>query len=362
MAMKLALLSGKGGSGKTSIALSLSKLLSDYKIHVLLIDCDTATNGATYFFENQLHANCLELKDLYRSTSEHRTLLSINEYFSFIPSSLSFSDKPLVEDTMLPHFTKRILAMEENYDVIIFDCQAGYSDLLRAVLPIADENLMVMEPDAISSSAVRVLYTQITDILKVQRTYQIFNKITEEEYNIYKDVVLGTFFNALPPVSYNWEVRKAFALGQIPELASTDSCFGRNIYEIAKILFPDMTDKLYAYEVEVAKRELQELSAKRDALIADLQRMQKEKRSLIYTTIGIAAACIPPIILLIWGPVSWQPVEAVLLLILLSILLIEFPEYMRGPWNHNDLPLQIQNLSQQIQERKSFLHQNDTSQ
>lgn len=49
MSTAIAFLSGKGGSGKTTLALSMADLMSKCKIKTLLIDCDLSTNGATYF-------------------------------------------------------------------------------------------------------------------------------------------------------------------------------------------------------------------------------------------------------------------------------------------------------------------------
>ena len=46
----ISFLSGKGGSGKTSSSLAISKILADVGFKVLLIDFDFATSGATYFF------------------------------------------------------------------------------------------------------------------------------------------------------------------------------------------------------------------------------------------------------------------------------------------------------------------------
>ena len=55
MSTSIALMSGKGGSGKTSLALTIASILSECDIKVLMIDCDMATNGATYFFETIHH-------------------------------------------------------------------------------------------------------------------------------------------------------------------------------------------------------------------------------------------------------------------------------------------------------------------
>ena len=43
-------MSGKGGSGKTTLSLTMAYMLSSCNLNVLLVDCDLSTNGATFFF------------------------------------------------------------------------------------------------------------------------------------------------------------------------------------------------------------------------------------------------------------------------------------------------------------------------
>ena len=57
MGKSVALLSGKGGSGKTTLSLTIAYMFASYELKVLLVDCDLLTNGATYFFEDHLSGN-----------------------------------------------------------------------------------------------------------------------------------------------------------------------------------------------------------------------------------------------------------------------------------------------------------------
>ena len=45
MAKSIAFISGKGGSGKTTLALSIASMLANAGLKILYIDCDMATNG-----------------------------------------------------------------------------------------------------------------------------------------------------------------------------------------------------------------------------------------------------------------------------------------------------------------------------
>jgi cellulose biosynthesis protein BcsQ len=269
--IQLALLSGKGGSGKTSIALSLAKMLSGCGINTILIDCDLHTNGATYFVEPLIekNRNVLSTEDLFDLTRQGPSqtamrldhLFKMNTSFHFVPSKLLFPNKTQLVISEKEHasFRKHINAIEGYVDVVLFDCQAGYSSAVDAVLSVSDINVVVMEPDAISSSSVRVLFAQIAERIANTKTYQVFSKITEEEYKIYGEIPGGTLFDPLPPITFNWEVRKAFALAQIPDLYSVDSRFGSDLYKLAITVFPKYRDRLFEYKKKVAEKEIKEL-------------------------------------------------------------------------------------------------------
>lgn len=264
MAQRLTLLSGKGGSGKTTIALSLAKMLSDCGLRTLLIDCDIATNGATYFFETKLERKeqYLSLSSLFRDVwgSPKEKMLHVDENFWFVPSNTSFPNDshtiPYHDDEV---FIANIGSVEDDFDAIIFDCQAGHSKVTASILASSTTNLVVLEPDAISSSSIRVLYAQMSDLIEKVKTYQIFNKITEEEFSVYRQMVGGTTFTPLPPVKFNWEVRRAFAFAKIPEMVSTNVEFGKNVFELATMLFPCFQKSLSSYTRNILTIEKEEL-------------------------------------------------------------------------------------------------------
>lgn len=282
MSKILALLSGKGGSGKTTLALSMSSMLSDCGVKVLLIDCDLCTNGATYFYENRLSDNCGIIKSFHNMINgldnENYSFISINENMDFIPSVIRISKNNTESYSYRKEDDKNILNFirkyEGNYDVIIFDCQAGYTDVLRLVLPIINISLVVMEADAISSAAIRGLYLKIGEFLEDKKVYQIFNKATDEEYEIYSKISGGTVFTNIETVKFDWKIRKAFCLTEIPDMNKTSSDYGVRIYNICKILLKEeyIQNMLNKYEIVIKLNENLELENKLERKIALLQK------------------------------------------------------------------------------------------
>jgi cellulose biosynthesis protein BcsQ len=240
----ISLLSGKGGSGKTTLALSFASMLSDCKIRTLLVDCDLSTNGATYFFEDQMSDDgyLTTFIDIALQQQElpHKPHI-VNDFFDFLPAQKNLRQVDALS-TYGRHGNIKSLfsyfeSIKQNYDVILLDCQAGYTNLLDFIIPFSNFNLVIMEADAISSAAIRNLYLKVSSLMEQSKFYQIFNKVTSDEYEIYRKVTGGTFFTNIGTITFDWSIRKAFSLAQIPDLKNTNSEYGLQIYEICKVVF-----------------------------------------------------------------------------------------------------------------------------
>lgn len=251
MSKTIALLSGKGGSGKTTLSLCMSNLLSSVNKKVLLVDCDMSTNGATYFYESKLEADggkaIITFSDIIAGkrlmNSEGLRPLSINEHFFFIPSIVSvdqydysIESKDNVNEESIQEFCRWA---KKEYDIVFFDCQAGYSYFLPQLLSNMDTYLVVAETDAISSSALRVFHVKVAKYINQLKIYQVFNKASKEEYDIYSKISGGTMFTIIDTIEYNWKIRKDFALAQVPDFRSGNARFWQQVCNLCEVLFKE---------------------------------------------------------------------------------------------------------------------------
>ena len=337
MSKILALLSGKGGSGKTTLALSMASMLSNCNIKVLLIDCDLSTNGATYFYENRLseyNRNIISFyKIIFGLKSSEGQLININENMDFMPSIVQITKKNTEtysyrEDTQ--DSLEEIKAnYSEKYDVIILDCQAGYTDALKVILPIVDVNLVVMEADAISSASIRSLYLKIGDFLNEKKVYQIFNKATDEEYKIYSKISGGTVFTNIETVKFDWKIRKAFSVAEIPDMEKTSANYGMQIYNICRILFKEesIQTRLNKYGIVI---KLNKISEEEKQLKDTMNELQGEKsnsknkinRLLTAVSISAAATTICSVFFTIIDRKTFSDFNDYLSIILLTVMII----------------------------------------
>ena len=289
MSTTLAFLSGKGGSGKTTLALSMSHLLYKCNLNVLLVDCDMSTNGATYFYESILFKeNEMEqhqitsFNDLLNNEKYINEFVpcKINQYLDFIPSVLKYETEEThtgVNDFKDP-LQKFINYTRLKYDVVLFDCQAGYTSVLQILLPLMDIDLFVLETDSISGASMRSLHLKIGQFLGHAHLYQVFNKATDEEFKIYSKIV-GTFFTNVGTLLFDWRIRQAFSRSQVPDIDNTSSKYGSDLCDIGKIIFPDknIQKNLQEFSDQIAIRKLEEEYEQTEK---ELYKLSLESRSI----------------------------------------------------------------------------------
>jgi cellulose biosynthesis protein BcsQ len=311
MTESLAIFSGKGGSGKTTLALLLSQLLAVCGRRVLLIDCDMSTHGASYFFEDQLAQKnkYYTFSDILFSGINSNESYARKEIFEaatnidFIPSCVEFLSKEHIKnneisDLRFEGFIESIGV--QNYDVIIYDCQAGYSVVTDFVTRFTKRNLSVIEADAISASSQRVLYSQLSEQLDHSKTYQVFNKITKEEQDIYSKLTHGTLFTNLTPIVFDWNLRKTLLTNDLPEINANNPTLTMDIYSIAFVLFPQYKDDFRKFLIDTKQRMISTLDYQLDGF--NIRFRKKILHPLLF--MSSTFCCIFSIVIMVAGFVS----------------------------------------------------------
>ncbi|GEM_PF-7049747 len=274
MCKKLAVISGKGGSGKTSFSLAFGKVLASLGLRVLLVDCDMSTHGSTFFMKPRIekhknnHHSLLSVEDILDSQNmppygflasekvatnafsgedlEIEKLLKINKNFFFLPSDISITNSKTNKNKYRYDIFNGLFIeeIESIFQFIIFDCQAGYCEFTRNIVKISDTCLLVTEPDSVSAAANKALCFQMGIEMQDVQAYQIFNKITEEEAFHYSKISVSTFFKNLPPVIFDWSVRRTFVYSKIPSHETVSTQFGIGLLDILSSIFPEYEEEL----------------------------------------------------------------------------------------------------------------------
>ena len=147
-ARRYAIISGKGGVGKSVIAANLGAGLAATGRRVLLIDADLGL------------ANLDVMLGLYPSHTLHdvlcgtctaeEALLHAHGGFDLLPAGSGLQDDAALTAPMADALERILLTLDARYDAILFDAGAGIGDLVMFFARIADEILLVVTPEATS--------------------------------------------------------------------------------------------------------------------------------------------------------------------------------------------------------------------
>lgn len=196
--------SGKGGVGKTSIALNVANLCANSGLKVLFIDCDVNTNGATTFFltsKNQKMAdelnNALCFKDFLNKminnsklkNKEHKLpeIVTVSDNFDFIPGSVSethFGENEIykIKTDLEENLEKGFGVWKRQYDLIILDFIGGCTTTTEILARIADSICIVMEPTANSRNAVKGELSFLITPKSFKRISVCYNRLQKDSF------------------------------------------------------------------------------------------------------------------------------------------------------------------------------------
>jgi len=140
---KIAIVSGKGGVGKTLVALNLTTALKEFGRDVILVDGDLRNaNIGVYLgalnLPFTLHDALKYKKHITEIVYRHGSGLKI------IPGSISFENSVEVE----PDRLKEVIdGLEGKCEAVIIDSPAGISEESLAAIDAADELILVTNPE-----------------------------------------------------------------------------------------------------------------------------------------------------------------------------------------------------------------------
>jgi len=141
--------SGKGGAGKSTVALNLAIAFCDLGKRVILLDADANLGGLDVMLKLTPH---YRLADVLRDDVDlEDALMTPREGLRILAGNSGEVDYPLLTPGVQDRLVKEILGLREKYDVLMIDTAAGLTPEIIQFAEPADETLIVTttEPTAI---------------------------------------------------------------------------------------------------------------------------------------------------------------------------------------------------------------------
>lgn len=141
-----AIISGKGGTGKSTSAVNLGAALNKFKEDVVIVDANLTTpNLGLYFGAPIVPVNfnhvLMGKADIEEAIYEHESGTKI------VPSSLSLHDIKRLDMKKMESYIKELKKLSSH---IILDSAAGLGDEARNAILSADEVILVTNPNILS--------------------------------------------------------------------------------------------------------------------------------------------------------------------------------------------------------------------
>lgn len=224
LAHALAISSGKGGVGKSTIAVNLAIMLSQMGRRVALLDADMGTANIDVL------CNVMPVHTLAHVVAGRKTIEEIIVQapggFSLIPGASGLAQMAALSSDERERLVQQFARLEQAYDVLLIDTGAGIGPTVLGLLTAADRALIVTTPDptaitdayAVIKTAyrkqpkldVRLLVNQAGDQDEARQVYTRVANVCRKFLDL--DVVYAGYMLRDTAVSDSVRGRKPFAL------------------------------------------------------------------------------------------------------------------------------------------------------
>ncbi len=228
--MKITVLSGKGGTGKTTTTLNLGAALKQLKKKVLLIDLDSQCNltNALSIKQPENHIGKVLL-----GQCEFTEGIFATEEMEVIPSSMDLLDYEykINSEPGREYLLKEILSKQNSYDYILMDCPPSLGTLAMNSLVAANSYIVPMQAENFAFIGLDRILETAEKVKKRMNTGLEFEGVLMVKFsprtNFSKAVISNlTNNNELKDKLFNNYIRQDISLMEAP-------AFGQSVFEYA---------------------------------------------------------------------------------------------------------------------------------
>jgi flagellar biosynthesis protein FlhG len=148
MARRIAVISGKGGVGKTVITANLAAALASYGQKILVVDADLGLANLDIIMGLDPKFTIQDILNGARASED--VILNTNKGFDLLPAGSGLAEGAVLTTELADKLKLLLSALESSYDAILFDAGAGIGDVVLFFANLAHEILLVVTPEPTS--------------------------------------------------------------------------------------------------------------------------------------------------------------------------------------------------------------------
>jgi len=209
MTRTISIISGKGGVGKTTIALNIaSAMAAHFGKQTTVVDCNMTTSHLGLYLGSYHFP--VTLNDVLKNEAEmDQATYAIENGMSLVPASVSLKDLDGID---IFYLKEKVKAMEGKADFVFLDSAPGLGREALGALKASDEYIFVGNPNILS----------VTDMMRCNEVCQeigikplgiVLNMVHKDRYEIARqDIERLTGIPVLASIPFDREMRRSMAL------------------------------------------------------------------------------------------------------------------------------------------------------
>jgi flagellar biosynthesis protein FlhG len=182
-AKTLAVVSGKGGVGKSNISINFAMTLAKTGKRVLLFDFDIGMGNIHVLLGSDASKTISDF--LYHDISLHEIIYSGPQNVSYISAGNGFSDIIEISEHMVSRLIEGLEELQHLFDFIIFDMGAGATVSNLQILLSVDDIIVVTTPEPTSITDAYSIMKYICMKEASNHFYLICNRAEKEKEGVY---------------------------------------------------------------------------------------------------------------------------------------------------------------------------------
>jgi flagellar biosynthesis protein FlhG len=147
-ARRIAVISGKGGVGKTVLTANLAGALSSLGRKILVIDADLGLANLDILLGLDPKLTIQDVLNGKHTLEE--VLLTTSQGFDLLPAGSGVPEGAVMTPAMADTMESFLAPLETKYDAILFDAGAGIGDVVLLFANLAHEIILVVTPEPTS--------------------------------------------------------------------------------------------------------------------------------------------------------------------------------------------------------------------